>query len=133
VPTSKERLAFQGHTNWAYAVAFSPDGKMLASGTYDRTLRLWDPATGQERNLSKKIEHIESSSHLARDSRAAAATKVVKTQLGKREAVAPRKVLATLDQEWRVAAATAARTVRSRRGFSTSLFAGILSFMPTAE
>ena len=29
-------------------IAFSPDGKVLASGGYDHAIRFWDPVTGQE-------------------------------------------------------------------------------------
>jgi putative glycosyltransferase (TIGR04372 family) len=43
------RPDFLPHPARAHAVAFSPDGRTLATGCDDRVVRLWDPATGGER------------------------------------------------------------------------------------
>jgi WD40 repeat protein len=44
----RELLSLEGHRGVVSALAFSPDGKQLASGGADRTIRLWDPATGKK-------------------------------------------------------------------------------------
>jgi WD40 repeat protein len=41
-------VSLKGHTGWVYSVEFSPDGKRIASGSDDTTVKVWDAATGQE-------------------------------------------------------------------------------------
>src|SRR5262249_6503363 len=45
----KLRYTFQGDTGWIGRIAWSPDGRMLASPSSDQTIRLWDAQTGQLR------------------------------------------------------------------------------------
>jgi tetratricopeptide (TPR) repeat protein len=41
-------LTFRGHTQAGTSVCFSPDGRRLASASWDGTMKVWDAQTGQE-------------------------------------------------------------------------------------
>jgi len=43
----------KAHKSYVNSVSFSPDGKLLASGSYDNTIKLWEVATGK---LLKTLE-----------------------------------------------------------------------------
>ena len=43
------------HNDWVAAVAFSPDGKTVLTGSYDNTARLWDAASGEPQG--KTMQH----------------------------------------------------------------------------
>ena len=47
--SGQEKAALQGHTARVYSVSFSSDGRTLASGSFDASVRLWDVANGQEK------------------------------------------------------------------------------------
>jgi WD40 repeat protein len=49
VSTEKEIASWPGHTRSLTCLSFSPDGKMLASGSKDGTVRLWEVASGKLR------------------------------------------------------------------------------------
>jgi WD40 repeat protein len=51
--TGNEILRIAGHKEMVYSIAFSPDGKILASGCEDGTIQLWEVITG------KKLLQIE--------------------------------------------------------------------------
>jgi WD40 repeat protein len=40
--------SLEGHTGAIKSIAFSPDGKLIASGSDDKTIKLWDVTTGKQ-------------------------------------------------------------------------------------
>ena len=58
---ASHRLILEGHAENVDAVAFSPDSTILASGSWDTTVILWDVESGQVlRTLEGHTDHVES-------------------------------------------------------------------------
>ncbi|CUA69991.1 Vegetative incompatibility protein HET-E-1 [Podospora anserina] [Rhizoctonia solani] len=58
----KEPLRIHAHTDTIWSVACSPDGKYVASGSADQTIRFWNPKTGQKvlQTLTNQTSDINS-------------------------------------------------------------------------
>ncbi|SCO84450.1 related to RSA4-WD-repeat protein required for maturation and efficient intra-nuclear transport [Fusarium oxysporum] len=44
--TLEEEQTLEGHTDWVTSVVFSNNGRLIASGSYDKTIKIWNVTTG---------------------------------------------------------------------------------------
>jgi WD40 repeat protein len=44
----EQKCTLRGHSSEVTSVAYSPDGKHIVSGSWDKTVKIWDAATGEK-------------------------------------------------------------------------------------
>jgi WD40 repeat protein len=64
-----QRAVFGGHQGKVYCVSFAPDGRRIASGSNDQTIRVWDVQSGAERDCLSVPGSIVKSLHWSPDGR----------------------------------------------------------------
>jgi WD40 repeat protein len=57
VATGALLRTMRGHKDCIYSLAVSPDGKLVASGSYDKSIEIWNAQTGKE--LKNLLDHID--------------------------------------------------------------------------
>jgi dipeptidyl aminopeptidase/acylaminoacyl peptidase len=70
---------FRGHTDAVRSVAFSPNSKLLASASDDKTVKLWDVGTGTERTTLRGHTDCVQSVTLSPDGKVVASASIDKT------------------------------------------------------
>ena len=62
-------LTLKGHTSWVSSAALGPYGRRIASGSSDKTIKIWDATTGQETLTLKGHTSLVSSVMFSPDGR----------------------------------------------------------------
>jgi hypothetical protein len=59
-PDFVRQRTLRAHSGWVTGVAFSSDGRRLASGSWDQTVKFWDVPTGQELStVGAKVKEVQ--------------------------------------------------------------------------
>ena len=54
----------EGHTSYVISAAYSPDGREIVSASWDKTIRIWDSATGEcKRVLEGHTNYVKSAAY----------------------------------------------------------------------
>lgn len=68
--SGKELHRLSAHQGEVFALAFSPDGKQLATGAFDGTIRLWNVVSGKQEHLLAENKGYVSALAFSRDGKA---------------------------------------------------------------
>ena len=57
-PQFEQVTEFTGHEGAVYSASFSPDGKLIASGGYDKLVMIWDPEKVKPVEITSRLEKL---------------------------------------------------------------------------
>ncbi len=62
----KTRMVYRGHNSAIYGLAWSPDGKLVASGDVYGEIHIWDPLTGSRVDKIQRTFRLHVAAQLLR-------------------------------------------------------------------